>query len=32
VGLRSMHDVTRVLALTIAGWCGLEKLEPPAAP
>jgi len=24
VGLDAMHDVTRVLALTIAGWCGLE--------
>jgi len=24
VGLDSLHDVTRVLALTIAGWCGLE--------
>lgn len=24
VSLASMHDVTRVLALTIAGWCGLE--------
>jgi len=26
VGLASMHDVSRVLALTIAGWCGLEKV------
>jgi acetylornithine deacetylase len=25
VGLASLHDVTRALALTIAGWCGLEK-------
>ncbi|MCW3476166.1 ArgE/DapE family deacylase [Limobrevibacterium gyesilva] len=25
VGLASLHDVTRVLALTIAGWCGLER-------
>ena len=25
VGLDSVHDTTRVLALTIAGWCGLEK-------
>ncbi len=24
VGLACMHDVTRVLALTIAGWCGVE--------
>lgn len=24
VGLDSLHDVTRTLALTIAGWCGLE--------
>jgi len=24
VGIEAMHDVTRVLALTIAGWCGLE--------
>lgn len=24
VSLSSMHDVTRVLALTVAGWCGLE--------
>ncbi len=24
VGLDAMHDVTRVLALLIAGWCGLE--------
>ena len=27
VGLASVHDVTRVIALTIAGWCGLERLE-----
>jgi acetylornithine deacetylase len=26
VGLDAMHDVTRVLALTIAGWCGLEPI------
>ena len=26
VGLDAMHDVTRVLALTIAGWCGLEPV------
>lgn len=25
VSLASMHDVTRVLALTVAGWCGLER-------
>ncbi|MDQ2803238.1 MAG: ArgE/DapE family deacylase [Pseudomonadota bacterium] len=25
VGLASLHQVTRVLALTIAGWCGLER-------
>lgn len=25
VGLASLHEVTRALALTIAGWCGLEK-------
>lgn len=25
VGLDSLHDTTRVLALTIAGWCGLER-------
>ncbi len=25
VGLDSVHDTTRVLALTIAGWCGLER-------
>ena len=24
VGIDAMHDVTRVLALLIAGWCGLE--------
>ena len=26
VGLASLHDVTKVLALTIAGWCGVEKI------
>jgi len=26
VGIDAMHDVTRVLALTIAGWCGLEPV------
>jgi acetylornithine deacetylase len=26
VGLQSLHDVTGVLALTIAGWCGLERV------
>jgi acetylornithine deacetylase len=25
VGLQSLHDVTSALALTIAGWCGVEK-------
>jgi len=25
VGLDSMHDVTRTIALTIAEWCGVEK-------
>jgi acetylornithine deacetylase len=25
VDLRSMHDTTKVLALTIAAWCGLER-------
>jgi acetylornithine deacetylase len=25
VELRSMHDTTKVLALTIAAWCGLER-------
>ncbi len=25
VGLESVHQVTRVLALTIAGWCGVER-------
>jgi acetylornithine deacetylase len=25
VSLASMHDVTRVIALTIAGWCGLMR-------
>ncbi|HEX2940441.1 MAG TPA: ArgE/DapE family deacylase [Rhodopila sp.] len=25
VGLASLHDVTKVIALTIAGWCGLER-------
>ena len=28
VSLASMHDVTRVVALTIAGWCGLERRAP----
>ena len=27
VGLDAMLDVTRVLALTIAEWCGLERLS-----
>ena len=26
VGIDAMHDVTRVLALLIAGWCGVEAL------
>lgn len=26
VGLESMHDVTRVIALTIMGWCGVERV------
>ena len=26
VGLDAMHDVTRVLALLIADWCGLEPV------
>ena len=26
VGLASLHQVTEVLALTIAGWCGLEAI------
>ena len=26
VGLEAMHDVTRVIALTIAEWCGVEKV------
>ena len=26
VGLQSLHDVTKVLALTIAGWCGVERI------
>ncbi len=26
VGLDSLHAVTKVLALTIAGWCGIEKI------
>ncbi len=26
VGLDAMHDVTRVLALLIAGWCGVERV------
>ena len=25
VSLDVMHDVTRVLALTVAGWCGVER-------
>jgi acetylornithine deacetylase len=25
VGLQSMHDVTKTLALLVAGWCGVEK-------
>ncbi len=25
VGLDSMHEVTRVIALTMAGWCGVER-------
>jgi len=25
VGLDAMHDVTRVIALLIAGWCGVER-------
>ena len=25
VGLQSLHDTTRVLALTVAGWCGVER-------
>ena len=25
VGLSSMHDITRTIALTMAEWCGLEK-------
>jgi acetylornithine deacetylase len=27
VGLDCLHDVTRVLALVIAGWCGLEPAD-----
>ena len=27
VGLDCMHDVTRVLALTVAGWCGVERVS-----
>ncbi|MBV9735899.1 MAG: ArgE/DapE family deacylase [Acidisphaera sp.] len=27
VGLAAMHEVTRVLALTIAGWCGIEPTQ-----
>ena len=27
VGLDSMHDTTRVLALTVARWCGLENIR-----
>ena len=26
VGLESMHDVTRVIALTVANWCGVERV------
>ena len=26
VGLESMHDVTRVIALTVMGWCGVERV------
>ena len=25
VGLDSMHDITRTIALTMAEWCGVEK-------
>ena len=25
VGLRSVHDTTRVLALAMAEWCGVER-------
>jgi acetylornithine deacetylase len=25
VGLQSVHDTTKVLALTVAEWCGLER-------
>ncbi|SEC52923.1 acetylornithine deacetylase [Rhizobiales bacterium GAS188] len=28
VGLQSVADVTAALALTIAGWCGLESISP----
>ncbi len=27
VGLASLHETTKVLALTIAGWCGLETVR-----
>jgi acetylornithine deacetylase len=27
VGLASVHDVTRVVALTVARWCGVETLQ-----
>ena len=27
VGLGAMHDVTRVLALLVAGWCGVEAIK-----
>ena len=27
VGMSSVHDTTRVLALTIAAWCGLERRQ-----
>ena len=30
VGLQSVAEVTAALALTIAGWCGLERIRPPA--
>ena len=26
VGMDSMHDITRTIAVTMAGWCGVEKL------
>ena len=28
VGLNAMHDVTRALALLVAGWCGVEAYSP----